>query len=533
MQQELFRHEETYCVPAGQIIGISPVPDTSCFPPPRPFQVEAHNRLRAGVKAGHRVQMLMSPTGSGKTYLSMGLVKEALKKGKRVLFIADRTVLIDQTSKVADAYGLTDHGIIQANHWRTDPRKRFQIGSVQTIARRRKLQFDLVIVDEAHCLYKGWVDLVTSSCAVVVLLSATPFSKGLGQIASNLVNAATMSELTASGVLVPMKIYSCSKVNMNGAATCGGEWTDVAAAERGMEIVGDVVKEWSQLAQGRKTIGFGATITHCKEMAKQFNEAGIKAAVFCADTTPEERNMMLEEYRQPGANLRVLLSVEALAKGFDCPEVSCILDVRPLRKSLSSAIQMWGRGLRSYVGKEDCLLLDFSGNIIRFADDFSEVFYNGLDRLDAGERLDRTIRRDEEKKEWPCQKCGFTPCGKKCLQCGNERRIQNLVEHEAGTMAEVFLGKTKLADDLRHLWEQICTYAKGNGKPETAKGRAYHLYREITGGLNPPSQWQFETMANVPVTRSVQNKIMQKRLAFIKAMEKVTKTDANMDFTGG
>lgn len=95
-------------------------------------------------------------------------------------------------------------------------------------------------------------------------------------------------------------------------------------------------------------------------MARQFNDHGVMAACFTADTDASEREALLEEYRKPNSALRVLISVEALAKGFDVPDVGCVCDVRPLRKSLSTAIQMWGRGLRSSVstGKSDCVARD-------------------------------------------------------------------------------------------------------------------------------------------------------------------------------
>jgi hypothetical protein len=51
---------------------------------------------------------------------------------------------------------------------------------------------------------------------------------------------------------------------MTGAKTAVGSWTDKAAEERGLEIVGDVVTEWIKFAENRKTIIFGATIKHCR-----------------------------------------------------------------------------------------------------------------------------------------------------------------------------------------------------------------------------------------------------------------------------
>lgn len=502
MQTELIAHDEANYASAT-------------FPDARDFQVVAHERLREGARNGHKAQLIMAPTGSGKTYLAMRVIQEALIKGRSAMFVCDRTTLIHQTSAVADSYGLSAHGIIQANHWRVDKRSKFQIASCQTLARRGWPDVDVLVIDEAHCRYKTWVDHVTGSCkAFVIGLSATPFADGLGKIFTNLINAATMHSLTESGVLVPMRVFSCSRINMHGAATIGGEWSDGAAAERGMEIIGDVVTEWSKFAEGRKTIVFGATIAHCEELTKQFNSAGIMAATFTSDTTTEERETLLKEYRKPDSALRVLVSVEALAKGFDVPDVGCVCDCRPLRKSLSTAIQMWGRGMRSSPGKEDVLLLDFSGNIVRFAEDYAEIFYSGLDQLDMGEKLDKAIRKDDEERPEgkACPKCGYKPCGKRCVSCGYEYVKQNLIEHEAGEMLEFKVGKATVGDKLA-VWEQAATFCRGHGNPETSGKRAAHLYKSITGAF-PRGMPDFELTRNVTVSRAVINKARANAIAY-------------------
>lgn len=499
----------------------SPHYASDSFPTLRPFQATAHERLREGALAGHRLQMICAPTGAGKTILGMNVIQQALRKGKRAIFVCDRTTLINQTSAVADQLGLSAHGIIQADHWRTDYALPFQIASVQTLARRRWPAADVIVIDEAHTQYSAWTKHVQACDAKVIGLSATPFSPGLGKIFTNLINAATMHELTESGVLVPLRIFSGSRPDMLGAATAGGEWTDSAAAERGMEIIGDVVAEWGKHAEGRKTIVFGATIAHCEEICRQFNEAGVPAAVFTSNTPDGERQALLKEYAKPDSSLRVLISVEALAKGFDVKDVGCVCDCRPLRKSLSTAIQMWGRGLRSSpeTGKSDCLLLDFSGNIIRFAEDFSSVFFNGLSELDAGEKLDKAIRKDEEKPEKACPACGFTPFGGRCIACGHEPQSRSMVEHLAGELGEIRIGKTKYADNARHLWEQCCGYVRGHGKPETQAARAFHLFKDITGD-KPPREWSFEATLSAPVSRPVLNKIKQKAIAWRAAQRR-------------
>jgi DNA repair protein RadD len=494
------------------------------FPEPRAFQIDAHQQLRQGFRDGHKNQLIMAPTGAGKTYLGLRICNEAMQKGKRAVFLCDRTTLINQTSEVATAYGLDDHGVIQANHWKRRPDKLLQIASVQTIAKRAYWPaMDVLVIDEAHTMYKPWVEYAQSTGAAVIGLSATPFSTGLGKVFSNLINATTMHELTQSGVLVPMRIFSCTKPDMAGAATAGGEWTDKAAEERGMAIVGDVVTEWLRFAENRKTIVFGATIRHCEELAQQFINQGVMAAVFTSETTPKERQLLLDEYRKHDSHLKILISVEALAKGFDVPDVGCVCDARPLRKSLSTAIQMWGRGLRSSpdTGKKDCYLLDFSGNIVRFAEDFTDVFFNGLDKLDDGEKLDKKIRKDEEYELKGCPKCGYSPFTKRCMGCGYERPSKQMEKAIDGQMTEIFIGegknKKKLADNAEHLWHQVVAYAKVHSAPEKQQGRAYHLFKKITG-LDPT--WRFTTAPMVEISRNVHNKIQQMNIAYKKGMSK-------------
>ena len=489
------------------------------FPEPREFQNAAHERLRQGVRDGHKRQLLMAPTGAGKTFVMLRIAHEALVRGKKVLFVADRRNLIDQTSATADRYGLSAHGIVMADHWRYAPDMPFQIASAQTLMRREWPPADVILIDEAHTQYSTWTEYIQSDkCkAIVVGASATPFSPGLGRIFTNLVGAATMAELTESGVLVPMRVLSCKQIDMTGAATSGGEWTDGAAGERGMQIIGDVVTEWIKHGEGRKTIFFGATIAHCNEVCKQFNEAGIMAAVFCQDTPPAEREACLKEFSKPDSAIKVLLSVEALAKGMDQRDVGCVIDCRPLRKSLSTAIQMWGRGLRASpeTGKTDCILLDHSGNITRFADDFADVFHHGLHSLDAGEKLDKAIRKEPESKEpKACPACGFKPMGKKCISCGHEVVKAAVIEAIPGHMQPVVIGKSRLADNHRHLYEQVVTYVRSHGRPETAKGRAAHLFRQMTGEW--PNAFSYERTHNTTISRAVMNQIKARQIAFAK-----------------
>ncbi|BDU76270.1 DEAD/DEAH box helicase [Mesoterricola sediminis] len=530
------------------------------FPELREFQVSAHEEIRQAVRDGHRMILLMAPTGSGKTILGFNVVRETNGKGNRAGFVCDRRVLISQTSNAARDVGLGNHGIIQANNPLLDLSRPFQIMSCQTLRRRGwPTDLDVVIVDEAHTLYATWVDelsvppkacprcgrsVVTdpgrpnfprcedrTGCRwkmpIVIGLSATPFTKGLGTVFTKLINAATMDHLVQKGILVPLRIFSCRRPNMEGAEVgSDGEWTERAQEKAEMVLVGDVITEWARLAQGKKTIAFGPTILYCEELAKKFNEAGIPAGVVCADTPDDLRQKRFDDFHW--GRLTVLISVDALAKGFDQRDVEVVCDCRPLRKSLSTAIQMWGRGLRASIetGKTECRLLDFSGNIIRFADDFSRIYYEGLDKLDDGERLDREVREDKGKEPATCPKCGYTPMGgKKCVGCGYEIPKPVLHEHLPGEMKEIRLqGKNGavLAPDEAHMWAQLCTYAKSHGKDN--KWAFGHFIGIV--GHKPPLNFRFETAPLIQPTPTTMSKLHSMRIAYAKAKAKGEKLQA-------
>ena len=490
------------------------------FPSPRPFQATAHEALRQGIKNGHKNQMLMSPTGSGKTFLGLRIASEALQKGKKAIFVCDRTTLINQTSETADRYGLVDHGVLQANHWRFRRDAPLQIASAQTLARRDWPDADVIIVDEAHTQLKAWTEYIPTCSAKVVGLSATPFSKGLGKLFTNLVNAATMHDLTQQGILVPMRVFTGVTPDMRGAKVVAGEWSEDEVEARGNAIIGDIVTEWHSRSRDRKTIVFGATIAHCHEIATQFSSAGIMSAVFSSKTPNSERNALLTEFRKSDSLLRVLVSVEALAKGFDVPDVGCVVDCRPLRKSLSTAIQMWGRGLRSYPDKQDCVVHDHSGNMVRFAKDFEHIYFHGLDSLDAGEKLDATAREEKEERVEAdkCPSCGATPFVSRCMSCGHEKKNLSLVASEVGELQEFTLKKTSSQVHDIQVWKEISTYARSKkSDPEMARKMALAVYRSLMKAWPPQTFFYDHRGENVPISMKVYGQIMHDNIAYRKS----------------
>jgi DNA repair protein RadD len=498
----------------------------------RPYQYEAINSLRAGIRQGHHAQILCAPTGSGKTVIASHLIAEATAKLTRSVFICDRVELVHQTSSTFDGHGIA-HGILQADHWRARPWERIQVASAQTLARRGTPDgIRLAVVDEAHTLYKGTVDFIQRNPSIIVIgLTATPFTKGLGKIYTRVVNSTTTDQLVADSFLAPVKAYAAKRIDMTGAKVkFNGEWDDDDIEEKALVIVGDVVSCWVEKTAHHfngpvKTIVFAATVAHGEELCRQFQVAGFNfQQISYRDKNEDRRRALINEFRKPDSEIIGLVSCEALAKGFDVPDILCGISCRPYRKSLSGHIQQMGRVMRAFPGKEFALWLDHGGNYLRFAEDTAGVFANGVNSLNDCD-LDNKVRPDPEVLEYSnaCEGCGYVMAKADlcCPSCGKDRpRRQNTIDHKPGELTEVSLkGKASQRPewmvDKELVWRQIIGYALGvkGGDVEKANKFALAQFRNLYG------EWPYRRMDSVePLDPSIKvvNKIRSQMIAFGK-----------------
>lgn len=493
----------------------------------RDYQLDSLEGLRDGFRNGHKHQILMAPTGAGKTVIASYLMQKAREKGTRVAFVVDRVNLVDQTSKTLDDYCIP-HGVIQADHPRRNG-ELIQICSAQTIEKRGFFpNLGMLIVDECHTTRKATIDLIKSRQDMPVIgLTATPFTKGIGEIYSNLVNVTTTNKLIEDGFLSPLKVYTAKAADMTGAKIIGGEWSEKDIEERGTKIIGDIVQEWrdkTALHFGGpvKTIVFAATVAHGEELCRQFNEAGFNfQQISYKDGSDERRRELIAEFRQKDSLITGLVSCEVFTKGFDVPDILCGISARPYRKSLSSHIQQMGRVMRIAEGKEFGLWLCHSGNAARFNGDTQDIFRSGLHTLESGE-LDTKTRKEptqKEKDDIACS-CGYMMARfmSVCPSCGKERKRRADIDNVPGTM-ELLNGKPMphYLADRQLTWDQLAYMAIGRypdpiKTKKWAKAQYYNLYQE----------WpRFDSMDYPkPPSKELEGKVHSNLIRYIKGLEK-------------
>lgn len=444
----------------------------------RDYQDQSIVGLRQNIRDGIKNQILLAPTGAGKTVLGAYLLNESYNKGRRAVFICDRISLVEQTSATLDHYGIP-HGIIQASHWRFKPWERIQIASAATLARRDwPKDIDLIIVDECHSQVKNTLDVIQKRQVITVGLTATPFSKGLGKAYDAMVGVTTTNKLINDGFLVPFKVYAASEPDMKGAKVVAGEWTENEAAERAMPIVGDCVAEYLKHGENKKFIAFGCNVAHATEIKRQFAEAGVMCELYTYKEGSEARSEIVDEFRKPDSYIRGLISVSALSKGFDVSDVEVIIMARPLKSSLAEHIQILGRGLRIHEGKKQCLVLDHAGNMLRFWDEMSEFFETGEFELCDGKKKEAKKKKKAEKEVKKCPKCFHLHTMGICPSCGFVPEKKSNIEHVAGELSEMG-GKASVTKQAKQdFYSQLLMYCQLKGYKE---GWAANQYKAKFG----------------------------------------------------
>ena len=451
----------------------------------RDHQVKAVEMLRDSLRRGNNRPILAAPCSFGKTITAAYLLSEAVKKGKRGIFVCDRVKLVQQALSAFDREGL-EVGVMQGNHERQDYRAPIQIASIQTIARRKHLpEFDFAIIDECHVHYKTTQYMMDRYTAVPFIgLSATPYSKGLGKAYNDLVIPITPEELLEQKYLCPVEYYGgahvdTSQIRPRALPTGGSDFDpkDLArATEEDEGLVGDIVKNWMKYGQGRQTIAFSPSIKHSKELVDMFNASGVSAVHIDGYMDPEERSVIFEAHDR--GEFLVLSCSRLLNTGYDAPQVSCLIDCFPTR-SIIAYVQRAGRIMRTHPGKEKAIYLDHAGNVARHG--FAEHIIP--EELHDGEKSFKEknqVREKKEKKVHQCPQCYGQFVGLRC-RCGYEIKIKEALETDSTELKKLTPEKRNRVtpgEEKARWLSELCLYAVKKGYKQ---GWASHQYRKRFG----------------------------------------------------
>lgn len=330
----------------------------------RSYQEQTNEEVRRRWREGCRKPLVVSPTGSGKTFMGCLIVDGAIRKGRRVLWLAHRRELIKQASKSMLEIDVPNHGIILAGEERR-PQEPIQIASVQTLAARPEdcPPADIVVVDEAHhAAAETWLDImrVYPRAELILGLTATPErgdGKSLGKLKradgteveafDALISVVSIAELQRLGHLVPCTVVAAPKYQKG-------------LYQTPLESVAKYGKRYD--GKARQVVVFYGTVQEAQEGAEQFRRAGYTAACVDGKMPAEWRENALAKYA--AGEIQILTNVMCLTEGWDAPLAELCIIARGCSSS-SMWLQIIGRVLRTSAatGKRDCVVDDLRGAV--------------------------------------------------------------------------------------------------------------------------------------------------------------------------
>lgn len=479
----------------------------------RPGQVALLEQIDAAIAGGCRRLIAQAPTGFGKTIVAAHRLRLLQDTGRRGIFTVPALSLVDQTVEKLFAEGVTDIGVIQGSHRRTNPSRLIQVATPQSLQRREIPDADEILLDEAHIwfrkLYPKLLDDPRFADVPIIGLTATPWSKGLGKHFDRLIVGATTAELIEDKLLSPFRSFAPASPDLTGVRTIAGDYHegDLAEAVNKATLVADVVETWQARAENRPTLCFAVDRAHAKNLQTQFLAAGIAAEYVDAYTEAPDRAAIAKRFHS--GEIRVVCNVGCLTTGVDW-DVRCIILARPTKSEILY-VQMIGRGLRTAEGKTDCLILDHSDNHTRLG--FVTDIHH--DELDNGEQRRAAVTDRAEALPKKCIKCTFLkpPKTLQCPCCGFIPVPQAGAVHRDGELIQLESRRAAVATtqqeriqfhaELRHIADQR----------SYKSGWAAQQYRQKFGSF-PPWAWN-ERPTSIPSATTI-SWVRSRAIAFAK-----------------
>lgn len=358
----------------------------------RPYQTEAVDSVFDYFSGGGKGNPVIElPTGTGKSLVIAGICKRALDEypKTRIIVGVDSKTLVEQNAqKLLDIWPQAPVGIYSAALDRRDTHCRIIFAGIDSVAHKSHLfgPQNLFLNDECHMFdwakgtrYGTFVRGLQRSNPKVkgVGLSASPWRAKIGHITNggywtdvcySKIGVDDFHDFVANGWMAPLHpLRTDLTLDVSKVSTSQGDFnkTELQDAVDKETITKAAIIESLELAADRKHwLVFCSGVQHVEHTVQYLREMGVSAVAVHSKQSQAINDANVRMYLR--GEVRALVNMGVLTKGFDAPETDYIMMLRPT-KSATLWVQMLGRGTRPapWCGKIDCLVGDFAGNARR------------------------------------------------------------------------------------------------------------------------------------------------------------------------
>lgn len=416
------------------------------------------------------------PTGTGKSMVLAGFIQRALQRwgSTRMMMLTHSKTLVEQNAaKLMSVCPEIDMGIYSAGLRKKQLGHDITFAGIDSVAAKPHVfgRQNIVLVDEAHMIdwraktrYRKFIGglLDANPKLRVVGLTATPWRMGLGHIATpfdgekadqilfggvsySKIGVADFHEFTSQGFLAPLHPLGTKlTLDVSRVSTLGGDFNQGELQQEVNKeyLTKAAIQESIALAGDRKAwIVFCTGCEHVQDTVNYLREAGISAVGVHSKQSDAINDANIKMALR--GEVQALVNMGVLTTGFDWPELSYIMMLRPT-KSPMLWVQMLGRGTRPapWAGKVDCLVGDFAGNTDRLGPINDPVIPRPKGKGGGGVAPVKTCEKCQTKNHATaqrCQKCGwvFPPPKEKITTSASRSKLVKDID-DGNPVVEVF-----------------------------------------------------------------------------------------------
>ena len=354
---------------------------------PNSMQVKFIESVMDLYESGENRALLISSTGTGKTYASAFALREMLQKraketgrNVRALFLVHREQIAKQALRsYKNVFGERySFGLLSGNskNYKSD----ILFSTMQMMAREDIMKkfnandFDIIIIDEVHRAgadsYQRIMNYFTPRFWMGMTASPdrTDGYDIYGLFNHNIAYEIRLQQAMEEKLLCPFHYFGITDLEVDGHVIDDDDLKNVQnfaklVCDDRVQYIMQQIEYYGYSGDRVRGLMFCSSKEEAKTLSVKFNMRGLRTIVLTGDSSQNEREdaiLRLEQNEQENA-LDYILTVDIFNEGVDVPAVNQVIMLRPTESPIVF-IQQLGRGLRKYAGKEYVVILDFIGN---------------------------------------------------------------------------------------------------------------------------------------------------------------------------
>lgn len=343
---------------------------------PNVMQVRFISNLKKIREAGEQKALLISATGTGKTYASAFALRDA--NPKKALFLVHREQIAKQAiASYKKVFGDTKtFGLLSGNA--KDYNADYLFSTMQMMAKTevmnqfRKDEFQTIIIDEVHRAGaesyqrimnyfqpKFWLGMTASP-------DRTDGFDIYNLFDHNIAYEIRLQQALEEDLLCPFHYFGITDLEIDGKVfddTSGTKNFNDLVSDMRVKYIIEKAEYYGHGGERVKGLIFCSRKDEARELSAKFNERGYCTTFLCGDDSQETRERAIERLEQDELENRLdyIFTVDIFNEGVDIPQVNQVIMLRPTESPIIF-VQQLGRGLRKADNKEYVVIIDFIGN---------------------------------------------------------------------------------------------------------------------------------------------------------------------------